>query len=460
MAAPVYVVNGSITCYGVLADWERVPKRTNSDGTVEYQPYARHIWDIPQMEMSTFLSLRAQQGKRLTSLATTDIDDRANGTTYTSVEMGLVNCRQTGRRAVGVTVEFRVRRVTVLSASFDNSDTGQDGEAATTGGPVVYGAGYSGQGRQVAEATTNLVYNYDLSGTYTGGLAQSCTLSNAGGTVTVSQNTDPAYIEIGASNQKAIFAGHNSDLLQFNRANLTNNTTYTWYLRFYLASGKVTVRAWKGSNADDTVYTTPGWHTYTHTATTTATGSTWTYLIYSTVANGGGTVYIDQAQIEQKAYHTPLAGGDMPGHSWTGTAHASTSTRPAATLSYTNPLSAAAGALALWWKPAASNSGPTAYFFDEGSIEAYFNAADDKIYLTDGTNTISTAALTFSAEAWQHLKFTWGPDGLKIYRNGAEAASGATYTAPSLGANLYIGSDTAGANQANGLIDELRAWTY
>lgn len=108
MAAPAYVVNGSITVYGVIADWERPVKRTNSDGTMTYQPYARHTWDVPQMAMSTYEALEALQGTRLTSLATNDIDDRNEAATYTSVEMGLVNCQQVGRRAVGVTVEFRV----------------------------------------------------------------------------------------------------------------------------------------------------------------------------------------------------------------------------------------------------------------------------------------------------------------------------------------------------------------
>ena len=112
----------------------------------------------------------------------------------------------------------------------------------------------------------------------------------------------------------------------------------------------------------------------------------------------------------------------------------------------------------LWWIPATGQDGPTSYFFDEGNLAAYFNAADDKIYFTDGTNTISTSALTFSAESEHFLAFTWSSSGLEIWRNPASDtadASGATYTAPTLGANLYVGSDTASANQANGLIDDL-----
>ena len=108
MATPTFVLNGSITFHGVSASWQRVIKRTNDDGTIIYQNYALHTWDIPQAEMDSYLSLLAQAGKRLTSLATTNISDRNNGATYTSVEVGIVNCQHVGRRAVGIRAEFRV----------------------------------------------------------------------------------------------------------------------------------------------------------------------------------------------------------------------------------------------------------------------------------------------------------------------------------------------------------------
>ena len=85
-----------------------MPKRKNADGSIEYQPYALHIWQIAQMEMDIYLSLLAQSGKRLTSLATTNINDVNNGATYTNAEVSVVNAQQIGRRAVGIRCEFRV----------------------------------------------------------------------------------------------------------------------------------------------------------------------------------------------------------------------------------------------------------------------------------------------------------------------------------------------------------------
>lgn len=108
MATPTFVINGTITFHGVVASWERVPKRKNSDGSIDYQPYALHTWQIAQAEMDSYLSLLAQSGHRLTSLATTNINDVNNGATYTSVELSVVNCQQVGRRAVGIRCEFRV----------------------------------------------------------------------------------------------------------------------------------------------------------------------------------------------------------------------------------------------------------------------------------------------------------------------------------------------------------------
>jgi hypothetical protein len=130
-------------------------------------------------------------------------------------------------------------------------------------------------------------------------------------------------------------------------------------------------------------------------------------------------------------------------------------------LYYANPLVAAEGTIQLHWIPSSANTTAqtSPYLFSEGNLKAYYLAADDKIYFTDGTNTISTDALTFSADLPQFLAFSWSSAGLEIkrYYNSTmdTTVTGATYTAPTLGANLYIGSDTAGANQCNGIIDDL-----
>lgn len=194
-----------------------------------------------------------------------------------------------------------------------------------------------------------------------------------------------------------------------------------------------------------------------HTSWTNNTGGA--VNIYIILFNSGGgtgsSVWFDA--VVAATTPIPYFDGDTPGATWSGTAHNSISSiATGGTLTLDNPLDRDAGTLALWWTPAADETGPTRYLFDEGSLKAYFNAADDKIYFTDGTNTISTTALTWDAGDTLKLVFTWGDAGLAIYKDGAVAATGATYTAPALGATLYLGSDSSSGNQCDGALQEVR----
>lgn len=107
MAIPTYSINGT-TLHGVVSSWERVIKRRGPDG-ITYQPYAMNILSVSQMEMSTFLTLQALSGQRLTSLGTNDIEDTNVGITYSSAEIvEAVNTAQVGRRATGCRLSIRV----------------------------------------------------------------------------------------------------------------------------------------------------------------------------------------------------------------------------------------------------------------------------------------------------------------------------------------------------------------
>lgn len=109
MATPTFSINGGSNLPGVVASWQRVIRYRRANGAFVYQNYAFHAWEIEQMEMSAYLALAAQAGKRLTSLATTNVTDINNGATYTSAEiLGVVSGQQVGQRMTDVRVEFRV----------------------------------------------------------------------------------------------------------------------------------------------------------------------------------------------------------------------------------------------------------------------------------------------------------------------------------------------------------------
>lgn len=107
--APYFQINSGFALGGVKANWQRVEKRRTPSGIV-WQDYALLTLDIPQMEMSNFLAIRTLQGQRLTSIRATDINHSNTMKTYTIAEMlGVIAGGQTGRRAVNVQVQLKVK---------------------------------------------------------------------------------------------------------------------------------------------------------------------------------------------------------------------------------------------------------------------------------------------------------------------------------------------------------------
>jgi hypothetical protein len=301
-------------------------------------------------------------------------------------------------------------------------------------------------GIQIAEAATNMVKNpsAEAAGNFAAAGAASATVSTT-------------YVYRGGYSFLLITTAAANDGITFTLSALSNATHYVT-LRTHEAW---TTQEWSLDNANwnaPTLLGTDGdWNIYGYSFLAGQANGSTTLRIRQSDATLR-SVYIDAVQVEATAYPTPYLDGSLGfGHSFSGTAHASTSARTAGTLKFPNPIALAAGSVTLTWTPVADNTCTTTrYLFSEGNLKAYFNPADDKLYFTDGTNTISTAALTFNGLTAQRLVFTWSSAGLKIYRNGALAASGATYTAvTSVGTYIYIGSDSLGANQASGWIDDL-----
>lgn len=179
---------------------------------------------------------------------------------------------------------------------------------------------------------------------------------------------------------------------------------------------------------------------------------------YIVDALSGDSVYIDGHQLEERRVATSFCIGSQSHCAWSSTPHASTSTRVATAVTVANPLIAAEGTLAMKWTPRADEAGGVnRYLFAEGNVTAYFMSNTDKIYLSDGTNTIITEALTWDAEDTLDLVFVWSSVGMAIYIDGVSVAAGATYTVPVLGATLWLGSTVAGSWQCGGELAEIIA---
>jgi hypothetical protein len=175
--------------------------------------------------------------------------------------------------------------------------------------------------------------------------------------------------------------------------------------------------------------------------------------------NNNGEGYWDGIQVEQKAYPTPLCYGDMgPGHAWTGTPHASTSTRAQASLQYSpvGSLPKEQGSVSLWAKVVA-NPVTTRYAF-------YHFAANSRVYIQHSNGEwLGALATTFQPVGtgapvnygqWDHLVLTWdGSQGI-LYVNGIPTTPFA-YAGLSAFSSIRVGHGGSSSQELNGYLDDL-----
>jgi hypothetical protein len=179
----------------------------------------------------------------------------------------------------------------------------------------------------------------------------------------------------------------------------------------------------------------------------------------------GRSLYILGGQIEEKSYHAPLAEVKQLGCTGAltdqavrtvGWCHTPMGAYTSASSNVGHHGNNAGGAASIVWRPDyASTAAGDRYLLSTSNppnAQFYFNATDDKFYLSDGTNTISSAAQTFAEHDVLALVITWGENGLNIYKNGANIATGANYKGISFGTPpVLLGSDNTPANHAGGV---------
>lgn len=168
---------------------------------------------------------------------------------------------------------------------------------------------------------------------------------------------------------------------------------------------------------------------------------------------------------------TPFFYGEMPGCAWTGTAHASTSTRTAGTLKIDclTAFNSAEGAVRVIWQPDVSASlvSGDLTLFDNGYIRLTYIAASQyfRFYVNHGSGVFVTSAVqNFIAGNTLVIHCSWGVDSnwAGSYRaitiNGVTVSSTATYTVTAVTSNLFIGSTTSGTQQCRGTLKEVATY--
>jgi hypothetical protein len=282
----------------------------------------------------------------------------------------------------------------------------------------------------------------------------------AGAGVAAAQNLDPRYLLPGQTSSAKLTAisGANNYFAQtINAGNVNKHSFSALVMKPDFSAVTVSDCQITYNGAQTTTYLNLGNGLYLLTAIN-ITGINAGTSTGVTVANGK-TVFLLAFQMEELAYATPIFWGDLLGCAWTGTAHASTSTRTGAVLKLpiaADTLNLTSGSIRVEWRTRMTQAYPVAIeFFDtrDGghatSLAAYWNNADQKFTFSDGVNSITSAAQTFASGERMVLVFTWGPSGLNIFKNGANVATGATYTVPSAGTSVYLGVANNGAFQVN-----------
>lgn len=316
---------------------------------------------------------------------------------------------------------------------------GHMGQVGVPKGGVVFRPGKFGKAVQVAEATTNLFT--DPSCEYDATLTQ-WTIS---GSMTKERSAEvPGYV--GTYTAKLVC----TTSAYFYKAIAVTASSYTLSFRVKKLDGSAVTSAdceclFNGGNVTPT-YTSmeDGWYLLEYTGT--ATAGTRNFGVY---VKTGKTIYVDCLHLENLDYRTPYCDGslggysaagaaDGSGHSWSGTAHASTSSRLAGRLTYATEKLPISGTISMWIYTTAlmsknSNSRWMADCGGANGVRLYIDSSDVLRLVVGGSSRVAASVTdsTFAANTWHHICATWDAanNECKIFKNGVQFSSTGVYSA-------------------------------
>lgn len=312
-------------------------------------------------------------------------------------------------------------------------------------------------GLQIAEGTTNLEPNPSFENGTSGWFVQD---SN-----TIAQSSDVAYV--GEYSAKCTWNGASS-ILTYKTISATA-ADYTVSARIWVPdswdNGRIvlSIANFSGSASIVEVDWDDGpreqWVTIYATSTIDAGDTSGTLNITTPEASTAGQYfYLDAVQFEQSSYMTPYCDGSLgEGHSWSGTAHNSTSSRTAAQLEHDNELGAS-GTVSLWVKSVHDSDAEYFWTFLEDASDfrefSLKKTDQDKIRLyVSGTDIYSDDALGWGADTWHNVVVTWNDGSASIYVDGQPAGSGSYSGDPSYGAKMRFCASSG--QQINGWLRDV-----
>jgi hypothetical protein len=356
---------------------------------------------------------------------------------------------------------------TPYQTNYKGVSTGSGGQTAivAVGNKApIYIQGKFGKCVQVARSATNLCTN-PSGETGTTGWS-----SNGSATIT----NDTLYSFYGQYSIKVVTTSGGTTGAIWGNFTMAATTAYSagcWVKRTEVAADlKLSLR--EGSTTQIAQQTIPqvlGWQFVSVTGTTTTGG---TGRIYVQKNSGGDTptYYVDGVMIEQRAYITPPAIGDMgveegdDAHAWSGTAHASQSTRTDTGFYYpvNSPVNPRGGngSVGIWFRAPWGTMAPTGsthYFFAAGqsNLSCRVGVTGNITYRVGFAGDKTYTGFTWDNE-WHLLFLTWDTDtNVKLYIDGVEVDSTTNLGEVTQANNVYVGLRDADQDWFDGWLDHL-----
>jgi hypothetical protein len=323
--------------------------------------------------------------------------------------------------------------------------------ASATGGIITYQKDGRANGVGVGEARTNIHTNPILGHlTYNNGWTAEASLI-------IAPIIDKPFVRFGARSVKITSVGASTNTFTQTLTLAATTHTAIYYVKLPDGSAVTTTEveiSYNGTDQTTTFVVDPersdGW--YIATAEFTGTGTATTLGVK---VNSGFTAYFGMFQCAAVDYsHYPVHGEQM-GSAWTGTAHASTSTRTVGRIRQPvgDIFDRGQGTIVIAFRAEDGNSPERLIrdLFEIDTLDVRLRYANPLWTFTDGTNTATSAGENGSSAYNEGdiivVHCTYDPDdGIAQYFNGIVMGTNATFTPGSTGTYMYIGSNSSVAN--------------
>ncbi len=345
---------------------------------------------------------------------------------------------------------------------YSGSNASHMGIAGTEAGGLIFRPGKYGKAAQFAGANTNFLSNPSVETNTTSWTAQlGATLARYAGA---------AYV--GAYSLRITHVASTTSGASTLYTTSTQGTyTASCYLKAYSAADvglncsllmRFTYSDATTSDVSVNHTLTTAWTRVQVTATTNGakTLSNITVFVRDLLSGAAHDSLVDAVQLENSSFAGAYLDGSLGnGHSWSGTAHASTSSRTAAQLTYsTSGVSASAGTVMAWvyldrsagtqtvLRITGSTAGNIYMLISSGNLAGYWGTAE-------------VAGTAVSALAWHHVAMTYSGTTLTLYIDGVAVASDTSSGFSGMPATMSVGGQ-AGSSVLHGLLDELVLTDY